>query len=89
MRILDFFRDGLLSVCALLIILKELQDFTWKGENPPPRPDTTHIAIKNKLGLSEHGLYFNRLGKCQMASAEGYKDIRGILVTLISTLIIN
>ena len=78
MRILNFFRDGSISICALLIIVKELENFTWKRENPPPRPDTTHIAIKNLQGRSEHGLFLNRLEKCQTASAEGYRDIRGI-----------
>ena len=75
---LNFVKDTLLLICAILIGIRELNKYKWEKEDHQATEGATHYGVRNKVGRSEFGLHLNRLGDCKIATAQNFVKIEGI-----------
>ena len=55
-------KDTFVIICAIVIAVRELNEYKWQSEDAQPREETTDLAVKNKLNRSEFGLHLARSG---------------------------
>ena len=54
---LNFVKDLCVILCAVLIGVRELNEYQWQKEDDKPTEATTHLAVRNEIGKSEFGLH--------------------------------